>query len=71
MWNTMNMFLVSGMDVAREKYNVKHYGKHEIVFMDTCLLYLYLPPDWVGQHFGTYQNNATKISSTVSHDVQR
>ena len=38
-----------GMDVAREQYNMKNHGKHEILFLDTCLLYLYLPPDWVGQ----------------------
>ena len=49
LWNTMNMLFVCGMGATREQYNVKNYGKHEIVFLDKCLLYLYLPPDWVGQ----------------------
>ena len=42
-------FLVCGMVVARTQYNVKHYGKHEILFMGMCLLNLKLTPDWVGQ----------------------
>ena len=65
----MDMLFVHGMGVAREQYNVKHYGKHEIVLFDTCLLYLYLPPDWVGQYLGTYHNSVTHISSVVSHDI--
>ena len=49
LWNTMNMMFVRGLDVAYEQYNVKHYSKHEIILLYTCLLYLYFPPDWVGK----------------------
>ena len=55
------------MYVTREQYNVKHYGKHEILLLDTCFLYIYLPPNWVGQYLGTYHNNITHIFSAVSH----
>ena len=63
--NTMDIFLVRGMEVAHGQYNVKHYNKHEILLFDTCLLYLYLPPDWLGQHLVTYHNNITQIYSAV------
>ena len=41
----MHMLFVCVTDVVRKNYNVKHYGKHEILLLGTCLLYLYLPPD--------------------------
>ena len=40
LWNTMDMLLVFGMEVTCAEYNVKNYGKHEILLLDTCLLYL-------------------------------
>ena len=46
--NKINMLFVCGTEVASEQYNVKHYGKHDIVLLDTCYLYLYLPLGWVG-----------------------
>ena len=60
--NTMKMLFVCGMDVAREQYSVNHYGKHKIVFLDTCFLYLYLPPDWVVQYLGAYNNTGHTCS---------
>ena len=45
-----------------------HYGKHEILFLDTCFLYLYFPTDWIGQYLGTYHNNGAHISIVVSHN---
>ena len=69
MYNTMNMLLVPGMGVSREQYNVKHYGKHERLLLDMCLLYLYLPPDWVGQFLVPYHNNVTHIYSMLDHDA--
>ena len=67
----MNMLFFHGVYVARGQYNVKLYGIHEIILLDTCLLRLYLPPDWLGQYFVTYHNNETHIASAVDHDVQR
>ena len=63
------MLLVCGIDVAPEQWNAKHYGKNKVLLLDTCLLYLYLPPYWVGKYLNTYQNTATHISSELSHDV--
>ena len=65
----MNMLLIRGMDVAHEQYNVKHDGKHEILLLDTCLLYLYFTPDWVGQYLGNYHNKLTQIFSALYHGV--
>ena len=65
------MFFVCDMDVVREQYNMKYHGKHEILLLNTWLLYLYLPPNWVGKYLGTYHNNVTRISSAVFHDVYR
>ena len=65
----MNVLFVHGIDVSRQQYNVKHYGKYEILLLDTCLFYLYFPPDWVGKYLVTYHNNVTRISSGVAHDV--
>ena len=48
LWNTIIMLFVFGMDIGCSKYNVKRYGKHENILFSTCLLYLYLPPNWVG-----------------------
>ena len=62
LWNIMLMLYVGGIDVAPEQYKTKHLGKHETVFLDTFLLYLYLP---IFCH-----NNVTHISSSVSHSVQ-
>ena len=45
LWDTMNMLFVRSMDVVHAQYNVKHYVKHEILLLEMCLLYLYLPPD--------------------------
>ena len=45
--NAFNMLLVCGIDVGCAQYNVRHYGKHEILLLSTCLLYIYLPTDWV------------------------
>ena len=67
--NILNMLFIRGMDVGREQYNVRHYGKYEILLLDTCLLYLYLSPEWVGQYLGTYHNNARYVSIAVVHDV--
>ena len=69
LWNTMKIFSIRGMDVARENRNVKHYSKHEILLLDTCVLYICVSPDWVGQYLVTYHNNVTHISSAVSHYV--
>ena len=66
----MNMFFVCGMSVDREQYNVKYYGKHEILLLDTWLLYIYYPPDWVGQYLVTYNKNVTYIYSALDHNVQ-
>ena len=71
LWNTMNMLFIHNIDVACKQYNVKNYSKHEIILLDTCLLYLYLRPYWVGQHLNNYHKNVTHISSAVSHDAQR
>ena len=49
LWNTMNMLFVFGMDVSHAQYSMNNYSKHEIILLDTCLLYIYLPPDWVGK----------------------
>ena len=49
----------------------ENYGKHEIILLDTCLLYPYLPHDWIGQYLGTYNNNVTHISSAVDHDYYK
>ena len=65
----MNMMFVCGMDVVRVQYNMKHYGKHEILLFYTCLLYIYLPPDWVGKYLVTYHNNVTHIYSDIDQDV--
>ena len=63
------MFFVHGKEVSRAQYSMKNFGKDKILWLDTCLLYLYLPPDWVGQYLVTYHNNVTHIYSTVAHDV--
>ena len=42
-----------------------------MLLLDTCLLYLYLPLDWVGKYLDTYHNNVTHIYSAVSHDVYK
>ena len=68
MYNTFNMFFVRVMGVIIEQYNMRNYNKHEILLLDTCLLYLYFPPDWVGQYLGIYHNNITHISSSIYHD---
>ena len=65
----MKMLFVYGMYFVSEQYNVKHYGKHDILLLEKKLLYLYLPTDWVGQYLYTYHNNVTHISSTLSHYV--
>ena len=65
------MSSVCGMDAGRAQYNVRHYGKHKILLLDTHLLYLYFSPDLVGQYLGTYHNNVTHISTAVSNDVYR
>ena len=70
-WNTIICLFVCGMDIAREQYSVKNDGKHEIILLDICLLYLYLTHDWVEQYLGIYHKNVTQISSMASHDVQR
>ena len=69
LWNTMNVLFINFMVIGCSRYNVIHYGKHENVLLDKCLLYLYFPPDWVGKYLYTYNNNVTHISSAVSHDV--
>ena len=69
LWNKMSMLFVRGMDVSREQYNLKHYGNRKILLLETCLLYLYLNPDWVVQYLGTYHNNVTHIYSVVVHYV--
>ena len=44
LWNTMKTLFVRVMYVGRAQYNVRHYGKHEILLLDTsfyifiCLL---------------------------------
>ena len=67
----MKILLVHSVDVGREHYSVIHYGKYEVLLLDTCLLYLYVPPDWVGKYLSNYHNNITNISSVVDHDVKR
>ena len=67
----MHVLFIRSMDVSLKHYTVKNYGIHEIVLLDTCLLYLYLPPEWVRQYLVTYHNNGTHISSAVTHNVQR
>ena len=64
------MFFVRGMDVKRAHYNMKHYGKHDILLLDACLLYLYFTPHWLGQYLVTYHNNITEIYIAVDHDVE-
>ena len=54
LWNTTNMIFICGVDVGRAQYNVRSYGKNEELLLDTCLLYIYLPPDWAGQYLRTY-----------------
>ena len=66
---TMDTLFFHGMDFDHEQYSVKHYDKHEIVLLKTCLLYIYFHPDWVGQYLDTYHNNVAHISSVVSLDV--
>ena len=65
--NTLNMLFFRGMDINHSKYNLRHYGKQKILLLDTCLLYLYLTPEWAVQYLSTYHNNVTYISSVVSH----
>ena len=55
----------------REQWNMKYYSKYEIVLLETCLLYLYSTPDWVGQYLGTYHNSVTHIYSAAAHGVYR
>ena len=69
LWNPINMLFIIIMDVVRSHYKVRHYGKHEILLLDTCLLYLYLTPNWVGKYSGIYHKNVTHISCVVSHDA--
>ena len=71
LWKTMKILLVYRMNVGRAQYSVRNYEKYEILLLDTCLLCLYLPPDWVGKYLGTYHNNITNIFSVVDHYVQR
>ena len=59
-----------GMDIVQEKYNVKHYGKQNIVLLNTCFLYLYFLPDCVVQYLGTYHNNVTHIYSGLDYDFK-
>ena len=63
------MLLVHGMDGGRSHYKERHYGKHNILLLNMCLLYIYLPPYMIGKYLGTYHNNITHISSAVAHDV--
>ena len=37
------------------------------LFLYTCLLYLYLPRDWVGQYLGLYHDNVTHIYSAIDY----
>ena len=37
------MLFVCGMEIGRAQYNVKHYGKHEILLLDKYFLYNYFP----------------------------
>ena len=57
------------MDVGPAHYITRDYVKHEILLLYTCLLYLYLTPDWVGQYLGIYHNNVTQTYSTVDNDI--
>ena len=57
----MNKLFLSGMCVGCAQHKVKDYGKHEILLLETFLLYIYLPPDWLGKYLGTYHNNFTRI----------
>ena len=57
------------MSVGHAQYNMIDYGKHENLLMNKCLLYIYLPPDWVGKYLVTYHNNVTHIYSDIDQDV--
>ena len=63
------MFFVSGMAVTREQYNMENYSKHEILLLDTCLLYIYFTPEQLGQYLDIYHKNVTQISSAISHGI--
>ena len=39
LWDTISMLFIRGNDVSHAHHNVKHYGKHKILLLDTCLLY--------------------------------
>ena len=71
LWNTINMLFIRGMEVYRAQYNMRHYSKHEILLLDTCLLYLYFPPDRVVNYLCTYHNIITHISIVVDHYIYR
>ena len=44
-WKTKNIFFVLPVRVYHEQNNMIHYGKHETVLFNTCLLYIYLSSD--------------------------
>ena len=64
----MNVLFIHGMDVECAKYNVRHYRKHEILLLDTFLLYIYFTPNCVWKYLGSYNNNVTHIYIVIVHD---
>ena len=65
----MAVLLIRCMDIGSAQYIVRNYSEHEKILLNECFLYLYLPPDWVGQYLETYHNNAAQISNISAHDV--
>ena len=47
--NKLNTYFVLGMGIGHAQHNMRYYRKHKILFLDTCFLYLYFPPEWVGK----------------------
>ena len=65
------MLCILHTDICHAFYNMKSLCRHENVFLDTFLSYLYFPLFWVWPYWGVYHNNATHISSQVVHYAKK
>ena len=59
------------MNADHSLYNMRHNGGKGMLFLEMCLLFIYLPPNCLGQYLVTYHINVRHISSVSAHDVKR
>ena len=59
------------MDVFYAMYNMICFFINEELLLDTCLVYLSLPLDWVEPYLDIHHNNVIHISGETAHDVKK